>query len=250
MAEVQAQVLRQILGRIQLATAETQPVPEIGLAAADLGLSTEELVEAIDHLLTTGLIEVESRNTLEDGILLKQVNMAAAGQAYLQQLPESADQGLQTDPSDLSGTAVLPFLEQVRQQAGLEDVYDARDITEVVFRTMRDLMSNEASDRVAEELTVQALPTDDQALGKQVSVLWRDTNPLVALLSRIRQPLVIKPETFLFRVQQEAGLQRGISSERVVSAVFSATKAELSEDRIQEIGTCLPGEIRQLWERA
>lgn len=145
---------------------------------------------------------------------------------------------------------VMPFLERVRTQAGLEDVYDARDISEVVFRTLRDLMTTEASDRVASELTAQALPTDDQALGQPVSVLWKDTNPLVAFLSRIRGPLTIKPETFLFRIQQEAGLQRGISPEQVVSAVFSATKAELTDERIREITSVLPGEIRQLWEEA
>lgn len=240
MAVIRDGVIQQILSQIQQATAEAAPAPEIGLTVGDLQLTSSELVEAIDHLLTTGLIEVGSQETLENGVLLKQVTLTALGRERLEQDPQ------RDDPAP----SVTPFLERVRQQAGLEDIYDARDITEVVFRTMRDLMSNEASDRVAEELTVQALPTEDQALGQPVSVLWRDTNPLVAFLSRIRQPLVIKPETFLFRVQQEAGLQRGIGPERVITAVFSATKAELSPDRIREIGTYLPDEIRQLWEQA
>ncbi len=246
MAKIQDQVLRRVLSQIQPATAETQPVPEIGLTLTELGMEQTELVAAIDHLTTTGLIEVQEKQPLENGILLKQVKFTPAGQAYLQQ----TEQAEAEDASVTPGEAMIPFLERVRQRAGLEDIYDARDITEVVFRTMRDLMTNEASDRVAAELTVQALPTEDMALGQQVSVLWRDTNPLVAFLSRIRQPLVLKPETFLFRVQQEAGLQRGISSEQVVSAVFSATKAELSADRVQEISTCLPGEIQQLWDQA
>ncbi len=240
MAVIRDGVIRQILGRIQQATAEADPVPEIGLTVGNLDLTQSELVEAIDHLITTGLIEVGSQATLENGVLLKQVKLTSAGSERLESDPQR----------DVPEPSVVPFLERVRQQAGLEDIYDARDITEVVFRTMRDLMPNQASDRVAEELTVQALPTEDQALGQPVSVLWRDTNPLVALLSRIRQPLVIKPETFLFRVQQEAGLQRGIRPEQVLMAVFSATKMELSPERIQEISACLPDEIRQLWEQA
>jgi uncharacterized protein (DUF2267 family) len=32
--------------------------------------------------------------------------------------------------------------------------------------------------------------------------------------------------------------------------VFSATKDELSEERIQEVANFLPDEIRQLWETA
>jgi uncharacterized protein (DUF2267 family) len=36
----------------------------------------------------------------------------------------------------------------------------------------------------------------------------------------------------------------------VVKAVFSATKDELSEERVKEIADFLPDEIRKLWEEA
>ncbi|PSB14246.1 DUF2267 domain-containing protein, partial [filamentous cyanobacterium CCP2] len=36
------------------------------------------------------------------------------------------------------------FLEKVMVKGGLADLYDARDLTEVVFRVMRDLMTTEA----------------------------------------------------------------------------------------------------------
>jgi uncharacterized protein (DUF2267 family) len=35
-----------------------------------------------------------------------------------------------------------------------------------------------------------------------------------------------------------------------IKAVFSATKDELSEERIQEIAGFLPDKIRELWEQA
>jgi len=154
-------------------------------------------------------------------------------------------------------TKHTPFLEKVQQLAGLSDLYDARDITEVVFRTMRDMMTNEAVEHVGEELHK---PLDEgnpdrtlytaTPLATEVEDLWEDTNPVVHFLSKIRPPLIIRDETFLFRVRQEAGLQPTVSAETVVKAVFSATKDELSEERIQEIAGFLPGKVRELWETA
>jgi uncharacterized protein (DUF2267 family) len=69
-------------------------------------------------------------------------------------------------------------------------------------------------------------------------------------LSRIRPPLIIKSDTFLFRIRQEAGLPQGVEPETVIKAVFSATKDELSEERVKEISGFLPDEIRKMWEAA
>ena len=142
------------------------------------------------------------------------------------------------------------FLEKVMAGAGLEDIFDARDITEVVFRTMRDMMTTEASDRVASELHEEAEQTKDKALQNEVADLWKDTNPIVAFLSRVRPALEIKPETFIRRIRQEGGLQSTVAPETAIKAVFSATKDELSAERIQEIANILPGEIRLMWDQA
>jgi uncharacterized protein (DUF2267 family) len=143
------------------------------------------------------------------------------------------------------------FLSRVKQAAGLEDLYDARDIAEVVFRTMRDVMTTAASDRVAAELEGKVLSIGGSDASKcELAQLWKDTNPLVRFLARLRPPLVIKPETFVFRVSQEAGLSRGIDPVEVVAAVFSALKLELSQTQTQEIANFLPGEIRQIWQQA
>lgn len=177
-------------------------------------------------------------------------------QVYNEAIPE-------IDPTEVEDSRVLPsaehrsFLEKVMVQGGLADLYDARDITEVVFRTMRDMMTNEAVDRVAEELHEPLQENDNDKtlytatpLATEVEDLWEDTNPIVHFLSRIRPTLHIRDNTFLFRIQQEAGLPPQTEVERVVKAVFSATKDELSPERIQEIAGFLPGKVLQLWQEA
>ncbi|GAB4369024.1 MAG: hypothetical protein Kow00121_08640 [Elainellaceae cyanobacterium] len=167
------------------------------------------------------------------------------------------------DPTEVEDSRILPanqhhsFLEKVMNQGGLADLYDARDITEVVFRTMRDMMTNEAVEHVAEELHSPVMEENKDRtiytatpLATEVEDLWEDTNPIVHFLSHVRPPLKIRDETFLFRVKQEAGLPMNVEPERVVKAVFSATKDELSPERIQEVGEFLPGKVRQLWEEA
>jgi uncharacterized protein (DUF2267 family) len=149
-----------------------------------------------------------------------------------------------------------PFLEKVMLNGGLSDPYDARDITEVVFRVMRDLMTTEAADRVEEELHEEVLETTDKRLQMEISELWKDTNPLVGLLSRVRPPwqgpgiFKITSDRFLFRVANESSMSHLVDRDKVIQAVFSATKDELSEERIQEVASWLPDVVRELWEQA
>ncbi|AFZ44008.1 hypothetical protein PCC7418_1840 [Halothece sp. PCC 7418] len=197
-------------------------------------------------------------NTLgaEDGplphlIRFKQAKLTEKGKQMLKNMEEKKPEALERGPSTPIASENQPFLEKVKIKAGVDDIFDARDLSEVVFRSMRDLMTTEAADRVFEELKGQkAVPSDDQSLQDEISGLWKDTNPIVAFLSRVRPVLNIDDETFLFRIRQEGGLQRGIEPEVAINAVFSATKDELSQERIQEIAEALPGKIRQLWEKA
>lgn len=149
------------------------------------------------------------------------------------------------------------FLDKVMHEGGFADPYDARDITEIVFRVMRDLMTTESADRVEAELHEEALVTDEKALQMEIADLWKDSNPLVRFLSRVRPPwqgpgiFKIDSDRFLFRVANEGGLSPSQNREKVVKAVFSATKDELSEERIQEIANWLPeGGVRELWKEA
>ncbi|NJN57892.1 MAG: DUF2267 domain-containing protein [Leptolyngbyaceae cyanobacterium SL_5_9] len=183
-------------------------------------------------------------------IAFKRAELTEKGRKLLEKMEANPPAALGKGPAVPIVQENMPFLEKVMLKGNLEDVFDARDVSEVVFRTMRDMMSTEAADRVTSELHEEALPTDDKALQNEVAELWQDTNPIVRFLSKIRPPLEIKPETFLFRINQEAGLPRGVEAETAIKAVFSATKDELSEERINEVANFLPGEIKQMWQQA
>jgi uncharacterized protein (DUF2267 family) len=160
------------------------------------------------------------------------------------------------DPNAEISAQHRPFLEKVMLAGGLSDPYDARDITEVVFRVMRDLMTKDTIERVEGELHEEVLATQDKTLQMEVADLWKDTNPIVGFLSKIRQPLNapapagIDDSLFIRRVNNEAGIGPDVDVAQVIKAVFSATKAELSAERNQEVAGCLPGRIRTLWEQA
>lgn len=190
-------------------------------------------------------------------IEFKKAELTEKGRRMLEDMEANPPKSMQSGATVPIATKDMPFLEKVALKGGFSDLYDARDVTEVVFRVMRDMMTNEAVDHVSEELHV---PLDEgnpdrtlytaTPLATQVSDLWEDTNPIVHFLSRIRPQLKIKSDTFLFRVKNEGGLQPNTTPERAVSAVFAATKDELSEERIQEVASFLPDEIRRLWETA
>ena len=183
-------------------------------------------------------------------IAFKKAQLTEKGRKMLEKMEANPPQALKKGPTVPIATKDMPFLEKVMVKGALEDIFDARDITEVVFRTMRDMMTTEASDRVVEELHKEAEPTEDKALQNEIADLWKDTNPIVSFLSRIRPPLIIRSETFLRRIRQEGSLQPDVKPETIVKAVFSATKDELSEERQKEIAGFLPDEIRLLWNEA
>lgn len=130
------------------------------------------------------------------------------------------------------------FLEKVMKRASLPDIYDARDLTTIVFRTMRDLMTTET-----DQQTEAAFKDADLA------EIWRDDNPIVSFLSRFRPPLEIDEELFLRRIKQEGGVPKNVSAEAVVVAVFSAARESISAEQAQEISKVLPGGLRVMWEQ-
>ena len=150
----------------------------------------------------------------------------------------------QVSSSPSTATEASPFqifLDTVVVRGGLDSDYDARDIAEVVFRTMRDVLPTEVSNRIADELAVQSVP---------LSELWRDTNVLVRWLSQIRPVLEIRDEVFVRRIQQEAGVPLNVNAVDIMATVFTATKRVLSTESAAEIARHLPGQVRVEWNRA
>jgi len=130
------------------------------------------------------------------------------------------------------------FLEKVMQRASLPDIYDAKDLTTVVFRTMRDLMTTETDQQTAAAFK-----------DAEIAEIWRDDNPVVSFLSRFRPPLEIDEELFLRRIKQEGGVPKNVSAEAVVIAVFSTARESISPEQAREIAKVLPDGLRVMWEQ-
>ncbi len=238
-------------------------VPQpLNLSATDFtGRDTNhtDILAHLDYLNQKGYIDADFEgdayansgpNPLPEAIELEAVAITDSGRALLKKMGENPPEELQTGPSTQIATKDMDFLKKVMLKGHIEDIYDARDITEVVFRTMRDLMSNEATDKVAGELHKEALDTDKKAIKEEVADLWKDSNPLVRFLSKVRPKLNFNDDTFLYRVEREGGLPKTTGPNTVVKAVFGATKEELSAERIAEVAEAMPGKIRELWEEA
>ena len=202
--------------------------------------------EDVPDLINQEEIDFRVANTLgaPDGplphlIKFKRAQLTEKGEKMLDRMEKNPPQALNKGASTPIIDSNTPFLEKVALKAGLTDIFDARDLTTIVYRTMRDLMTTEASKTVESELK-----SDD------IAALWHDDNPLVAWLSSIRPPLKFDADTFIFRIEKEGGMPRGTNGERVINAVFSATKEELPEARINEIAKFLPGKIKSMWEAA
>ncbi len=215
-------------------------------------LSEADLLAHLDYLNQNQYINAE----FTDNGRFQKVKITDKGRNMIDNFEEKLSKNPNSGSSAPIAEKDLPFLEKVMVNGGLPDIFDARDITEVAFRVMRDLMSTEAADRVEAELHKPAEITEDKALQMEIAELWHDTNPIVGFLSRVRPPwdgpgiFKIDSDRFLFRVANEGTMPPNADREKVVMAIFSATKDELSQERIQEIASWLPDVVRKMWEEA
>ena len=184
-------------------------------------------------------------------IQFSRAQLTPKGEKMLERMEEDPPQALQSGVSEPIVDKYTPFLEEVALKAELPDIFDARDLTNLVYRTMRDLMPNEASEAVASELHDEVEKgAKNKRLQDEIADLWKDDNPLVSWLSKVRPPLKFDADTFIFRIEKEGGLPRGTTGEKVINAVFAATKEELSEDVKKQVAQFLPGKIKDMWEAA
>lgn len=215
--------------------------------------------EDVPDLINSQEVDFRVANTLgaPDGplphlIQFKKAKLTEKGKKMLERMEENPPAALREGASTPIVDKYTPFLEQVALEAELPDIFDARDLTTVVYRTMRDLMTTEASQAVESELKGEQAEKNasNKRLQQEIAELWHDDNPIVAWLSKIRPPLKFDADTFIFRIEKEGGLPKGTTGEKVIKAVFSATKEELTEERIKEITQFLPGKIKDMWEAA
>ena len=184
-------------------------------------------------------------------IKFKRAELTPKGEAMLERMEKDPPQALEKGASSPIIDKYTPFLEEVALKAELPDIFDARDLTNVVYRTMRDLMTTEAAEAVETELHDEIEEgAKNKRLQDEIADLWKDDNPIVSWLSKVRPPLKFDADTFIFRVEKEGGLPRGTTGEKVINAVFTATKEELSEDVIKQVSEFLPGKIKDMWESA
>lgn len=224
------------------------------------GTDRTEIIAHVDYLNQKGYVDAgfsgdayanKGPNPLPDIVELQALQLTDSGRQLLENMQDNPPASLRTGPTTPIATKDMAFLRKVMIRGNVKDLYDARDLTELVFRTMRDLMTSEAVQNVSDDLDGQILPsTDKEALQEDISDLWEDTNPLVHFLSELRPPLSFDAKTFLFRIEQEGSVPKASGPKTVVNAVFAATKDELPQERIQEIASFLPGEILELWQDA
>lgn len=239
---------------------QSQSQSEIKLSTDEFSnqeISKKELLTNLDYLNEKAYIQAQFSENQDNAntpssITLEQASLTDKGRQTLKKM-ESHSSGEGREHRGSIAHENIGFLEKVMVEANLNDIFDARDLTVTVYRVMRDVMSTEASDRVGSELHTEALQTDNKTLQMEIADLWKDTNPVVDFLNRIREPfksLKTDDKLFLFRVGQEGGMPVSTDAETVVKAVFSATKEQLSPERITEISGCLPGKVKQLWDQA
>ncbi|HHP7243844.1 MAG TPA: DUF2267 domain-containing protein, partial [Elainellaceae cyanobacterium] len=142
--------------------------------------------EDVPNLVDPDQVNVRIANTLgaPDGplphlITFDKAELTEKGRRMLEKMEENPPESLRSGPSVPIAEKNMPFLEKIVLKGQLEDIFDARDISEVIFRTLRDMMTTDASERVESELHEEAVPTEDKALQNEVAELWRDTNPIV-----------------------------------------------------------------------
>ena len=184
-------------------------------------------------------------------IRFKRAQLTPKGEKMLERMEERPPEALQSGASTPIVDKYTPFLEEVALKAELPDIFDARDLTNLVYRTMRDLMPNEASEAVESELHDEIEEgAKNKRLQDEIADLWKDDNPIVSWISKVRPPLKFDADTFIFRIEKEGGLPKGTTGEKVINAVFSATKQELSDDVKKQVSEFLPGKIKDMWEAA
>jgi uncharacterized protein (DUF2267 family) len=121
---------------------------------------------------------------------------------------------------------------RVAIEAELDSLAEARQVTGVVLRALRDRLMPEEAEQASAQL-----PTELKAL-------WR------AGPEAPHRPLRMHRRDFYERVKTEAGLASVRTAERATDAVFAALKEQISGGECDDILAQLPKDLKQVWVHA
>jgi uncharacterized protein (DUF2267 family) len=117
-------------------------------------------------------------------------------------------------------------------EANLESVDEARQVTGVVLRALRDRLTPEEAEQASAQL-----PTE-------IKALWH------AGPEAPHRPVRMHCRDFYERVKAEGGLASLRQAELATEAVFAALKEQISDGECDDILAQLPRDLKQVWVHA
>lgn len=124
------------------------------------------------------------------------------------------------------------FIEEVRENTGLESTAEAERMVEVVFR----LLSARLSAAEEKDLASQ-LPQDLKAF-------WEKTREKEVDIIKFRK------DEFLEDIKKGCGLKNKKEAEKAGLAVFRALKTRISEGEARDVEAQLPAGIKSMWRQS
>jgi uncharacterized protein (DUF2267 family) len=121
---------------------------------------------------------------------------------------------------------------RVSIEADLDSLAEARQVTGVVLRALRDRLSPEEAEQASAQL-----PTE-------LKELWH------AGPEPPRRPVRMHRRDFYDRVKAEAGLANVRKAELATDAVFAALKEQISDGECDDILAQLPKDMKRVWVHA
>jgi uncharacterized protein (DUF2267 family) len=117
-------------------------------------------------------------------------------------------------------------------EADLESLEEARHVTAVVLRALRDRLTPEEAEQASAQLPAE------------LKQLWHGD------AGTMRPPVKMHRQEFYERVRAEAGLPSVRTAALATDAVFAALKDQISDGECGDILAQLPRDLKQVWMHA
>ena len=126
------------------------------------------------------------------------------------------------------------FIEIVRKDLGLKDPAYAELATEAVLRTLHDRLSEGQAEHIETHLPKELKPLWSKSLTEKLLAMWRG-------------PTKMSKSEFLSQIQRRAHLDDQAKSKDLAHGVFKALKKQLPAKEVENVGTQLPRDLKDLW---